>query len=71
MNPTDPDTWQEYNDRPAAVRRHRSELQAATGLDIPRNLAEIEDWLSTHKSAMTRKLNALAEENSTDDGGEE
>lgn len=73
MNPTDPDTWQKHNHRPAWVRRHRDELQDATGLEIPRNLAVLQDWLDRNKGTVTRRLNELtdAENRTTDDGGDD
>jgi outer membrane biogenesis lipoprotein LolB len=72
MNPTDPDVWQEHNHRPAWVRRHRDELQDATGFDIPRNLAELQDWLSGYRGHVTRRLREQTEEHSTTaDGGDD
>lgn len=57
MKPTDPEHWKQYNDRPAAVRRHSEKLAAATGLDFPDDLAAIDDWLTpARKGAVTRKL---------------
>lgn len=52
------DQYTANNARPAWIRRHRDELQAATGLEIPQHLADIEnDWLPRYKSVLTRKLN--------------
>jgi len=73
-DPTHPDTWQEHNDRPAWVRRHRDELMDATGLEIPQSLAALPDWLDDYKSTMTRKLREHHSEKnseSTDDGGDD
>ncbi|GGO03493.1 hypothetical protein [Haloarcula pellucida] len=71
MDPTDPETWQQYNDRPAWVRRHREALMDATGLEIPQDLAAVDDWLDRYKAHMTRKLrNDHDEDESTDNGGE-
>lgn len=63
MNPTDPDIWKANNDRPAWVRRHRDELQQATGMDIPRSLRELEEWLTpARKGAVTKALTEDADE---------
>lgn len=57
-----PNRWHEHKDRPAWVRRHRDELEAATGLDIPQNLAELDLWLNRYKAVMTRKIESRGDE---------
>lgn len=68
----DPETlhqaYMENRHRPAWIRRHRAELQEATGLDIPRNLAEI---TSGKISALTKKMNEYIDDEQPDDGGGE
>lgn len=64
------DRWEQHKDRPAWVRRHADELETATGLEIPRNLAELDDWLRRKKAVVTRKLNESDAE-SDDNGGNE
>jgi len=64
------DRWEANKDRPAWIRRHADELEAATETEIPRNLAELDDWLRRKKAVVTRKLNE-ADAESDDNGGNE
>ena len=52
----DLETYKQNKDRPAWVRRHRDELQALTGLEIPRSLPAVADWLDGHQSHLTRTM---------------
>lgn len=61
MNPNDLyEAYQNNKDRPAWIRRHRDELQAAVDVDldepIPQDLGGFEDWLPRYKSVLTREL---------------
>lgn len=69
----DVDTWKQHYDRPAWVRRHRDEIAAETGLEPPRNLAELDSWLDDYKGTVTRKLNNTDDEEHSqpdNDGGD-
>ena len=65
------DRWSENNDRLHWVKANRAELEAATGCDIPGRLHELEDWLTTHKAVVTRKLREAADGDDADAEAEE
>lgn len=50
------ETWQDNKDRPAWVQRRRDDLEAATGLDIPRSRSAIDEWLDSYKGTVTKRL---------------
>lgn len=51
------ETWKANNDRVAWVQRHLEELREIEGLDDPpERYSELEDWLESHKGAVTQKL---------------
>ncbi|AGM11979.1 hypothetical protein DNAM5_120 [Haloarcula californiae tailed virus 1] len=70
------DEWEEGETtgvRPARVKQIRDDLREVTGLHVPRRTHEIESWLETMKSQVTRKLREAAEamEESDDGDGED
>lgn len=80
MNPDELyERYQANKHRPAWIRRHRDELQAAvdlktTDLEIPDNLADVEDWLERYKAVLTRELkpdSTDADSDAADPGGDD
>ena len=61
------DTYEQNKDRPAWVRRHRDKLQELTGLEIPRSLPAVTDWLDGHQSHLTRRMRDHFEPDETDE----
>jgi hypothetical protein len=52
--------WSANKDRPHWIQANRHDLAAATGLDIPERLHEIEAWLDGYKAHVTRRLREAA-----------
>ena len=50
-------SWSQHKHRPAWVQRHRDALEAATDLEIPQSLPEIQQWLTRYMGVVTRRLN--------------
>jgi len=57
----------DFGDRPAAIRARRAAIREYCGLTVPRSLAAIPDWYDRHKGTMTKQLNAIIDDASTDD----
>lgn len=74
------DLYERYEankDRPAWVRRHWDEIEAAlddAGFDldedIPQTLAAVDDWLDRYKAVLTQALAPSADETETADGSD-
>lgn len=74
MPDIDLDTYEQEKHRPAWIRRHRDALASISGLDIPRNLAELQAWLDDHRSVLTRRMRdhytTETDEQTAADGGD-
>lgn len=62
------DRWSENKDRLHWIQANRHEIEAATGVEVPKRLHEIEAWLDGHKPVVTRKLREAVD---GEDGGVE
>jgi len=58
--------WRDQNDDLAWVRAQRSELEDL-GFDVPTSLGRLDQWLGHHKGAVTKALNAQADENADEE----
>lgn len=50
------DDWDANNDRPSWILQHKTELDAAADVDIPRERAALSAWLADNKHVVTKAL---------------